>query len=208
MRNIIFGLLLIVPISTIAVNLGVYGQIFQIKEMDFKRFIYEKLEVLKDNGELKKYELQAIKRVEHHVYYPTPLNLPTTSKKITFKIDPSIVVNKTITDTSGHIIVEAGEHFNPFKHIHLDETLLFFNFEDPRQVSWAKKYSHLVINPKFILTGGDIRKASDIFGKIYFDQDGRLTTKLQIRAVPAIAEQDGVEWNITEYSLKNNGVKM
>jgi hypothetical protein len=42
----------------------------------------------------------------------------------------------------------------------------------------------------------------ETFGRIYFDQRGRITQQLHITSVPAIAQQDGKHWKITLIGTK------
>ena len=80
------------------------------------------------------------------------------------------------------------------------ERLIFINGDNEAQVKYAltkrEEYEGLV---KIILTNGkplEIQRAKKIW--IYFDQHGVLTSKLGIKAVPAIVEQVGLKLGITE----------
>jgi conjugal transfer pilus assembly protein TraW len=75
---------------------------------------------------------------------------------------------------------------------------VFLNGDDPAQVAWALK-STTQLNAKLILTAGspfDRMKAAQ--RRFYFDQDGKLTGKFGIRAVPAVVEQAGKVLKVTE----------
>ncbi|MCF6808558.1 type-F conjugative transfer system protein TraW [Thiotrichales bacterium 19S9-12] len=178
------------------------GQTFEVQEEDFRDFIYDRLNHMKETGELAHYEEEAKRRVAHNVNHPPILPLSTQSDTETFTVNPSIQLNKNITDHTGRVLVKAGTTVNPFRTVHLKEVLFFFNGDDKDQVRWVKNNYQKYHWVKFILTGGEIKKLSKIFGRIYYDQKGLITQKLHITHVPAIAEQDHLNWKITVIGRK------
>jgi len=201
-RSTLTVLAFMLPFCVMAKDFGTRGQVFPVKEQDFRVFIQNRLHSMQVTGELANYEKQAKARVAKHAYRPTPLKLGMQSDSTTRFVDPTIVLNRDITDQLGRVLVKAGTRVNPFKTVHLRETLIFFNGDDARQVNWvAHHYQeyHWVI---FILTGGDIRDAAKRFGRIYFDQYGRLAQKLYIKHVPAVAQQDHLKWKVTTIGTK------
>ena len=91
---------------------------------------------------------------------------------------------------------------NPFKTVHLNSVMIFFNGDSPSQVKWVEQhYKHYRI-VKFILTGGKLQAMAKLFGRIYFDQRGFITQKLHITSVPAIAQQTGLKWKVTLIGTK------
>lgn len=178
------------------------GQTFEIKEQDFRQFIQQRLAYMQKTGQIKQYEKEAQKRVAQHVYHPPTLPLTTQSDTQTYYIDPSIKLSRPIMDNLGRVLVKAGTVVNPFKTVHLQQVLMFFNGEDKQQVQWVKAHYKQYKWVKFILTGGDIRDAANLFGRIYYDQYGNITQKLHIQHVPAVAEQDGLKWKITVIGSK------
>ena len=192
-----FVLLLFIAGTADAKNLGTFGQTFPIKEVDLRTFIQSRLAALKASGELTRYEQQAKERMALQAYRPKPLELRTEAETRTYFIDPSIQLTRPILNTDGRILVPAGTTVNPFKTVKLSETLIFFDGDSVPQVKWVMKHYPDYHDVKFILTGGDIREAAKRFGRIYFDQMGRLSQKLHIQNVPAVAEQAGLRWKIT-----------
>lgn len=183
--------------TSLAKNLGSQGQTFVVKEQDFRVFIQDRLAHLQQTGALKAYEKAAQHRVRQAVYHPQALDLKTQTQSQTFFVDPSVRLNRAITDQTGRVLVRAGTVVNPFKTVHLASVLLFFNGDDPAQVRWVQAHYRDYRWVKFILTGGDLRQAANQFGRIYYDQHGLLTKKLHITHVPAIAQQAGLKWKIT-----------
>ncbi|ALB24378.1 conjugal transfer pilus assembly protein TraW (plasmid) [Piscirickettsia salmonis] len=195
-------LLMSLIVTAAAKNLGTEGQTFSIKELDFRQFIQQRLMDMKEKGEIRRYAAEAQHRVAKEVYHPPTLPLTQESDSEIYTIDPSIKLTRPITDNMGRILVKAGTIVNPFHTVHLRSVLIFFNGDDAQQVSWVKHHYRDYKWVKFILTGGDIRQAAKLFGRIYYDQYGNITRKLHIKHVPAIAQQDGLKWKITVIGSK------
>lgn len=203
MRKLISTILLTSLVAVgFAKNIGTEGQTYPIKEQDFRQFIQQRLAEMKKEGKIKAYEKEAQERVSKEVYHPPTLNLPMQSDTQTYYIDPSIKLNRPIVDNTGRVLVKAGTIVNPFKTVHLKETLIFFNGDNAEQVNWVKHHYRKYKWVKFILTGGDIRDAANSFGRIYYDQYGIISKKLHIKNTPAVAEQDGLKWKITVIGSK------
>lgn len=200
--SIALVILMMMPLCTMAKDFGTRGQVFPIKEQDFRVFIQNRLAYMQQHGQLTAYEKAAKKRIAKHAYRPAPLHLGTQSDTEVTYVDPSIVLKRNITDQLGHVLVKAGTKVNPFKTVHLHEVLIFFNGDDATQGNWVLHHYQHYKWVKFILTGGDIRDAAKAFGRIYFDQYGHLTQKLHIKHVPAIAQQQGLKWKITTIGTK------
>ncbi|ALA26641.1 type-F conjugative transfer system protein TraW [Piscirickettsia salmonis] len=203
MSKLLMALMMIFfAVSGFAKNIGTEGQVYPIKELDFRQFIQQRLAQMKEKGEIKRYEAEAQHRVAKEVYHPPTLPLTQKSDSEVYTVDPSIKLTRPITDNMGRILVKAGTVVNPFHTVHLKSVLIFFNGDDAEQVNWVKHHYQQYKWVKFILTGGDIRDAANLFGRIYYDQYGNITRKLHIKHVPAIAQQDGLKWKITVIGSK------
>lgn len=189
--------------STMAANLGNYGDVFPVIEADIREVIMRRLEQMEASGELKHHEEEVQKRVAEHIIRPKALGLPTTISPKSFHVDPTVTVNQDIWAPNGVQVAHAGMKLNPFKHVSFSKTLFFFNGDDKHQVAWVKKHYKDYSHVRFILTGGDIRDAANLFGRIYFDLDGRLTETLQIKHVPSVVNQDGLLWKIQEIGVND-----
>lgn len=181
-----------------AQNLGNYGEVFPIIEQDIRQVIMNKLHKMERSGELEQHKKEIVERVAAHVRRPKPLHLSTTNTPKFFEIDPSIVVNQPLYTHDGTLIANAGMRLNPFDRISFSKTLFFFNADDPKQVFWVKTHYQKFSNVKFILTGGDVKDASELFGSIYFDLEGRLSNYFHLQHVPSIVEQKGKVWGVQE----------
>lgn len=197
LRFILMSLCLALSVSH-AKNLGHYGQVFPVIEEDLRQVIMKRLKAMQQSGELAQHQRTINQRVARHIIRPKPLMLTPTKTPKTFRIDPTVWVSHDVWLPNGTQIAKKGMPINPFNHIKFSKTLFFFDADDAKQVAWVSThytdYSHV----KFILTGGDIRKAAILFGRIYFDLNGVITSRLHIRHVPSVVNQDGLFWKVVE----------
>jgi conjugal transfer pilus assembly protein TraW len=191
------------PVLSQAKNIGNYGALFPVIEVDVRTVILDKLKAMENTGELKKHQEIVTTRMTQNVIRPTALHLMPIAHTTIKHIDPSIMVNQDITTPDGQILAKKGSRINPFSEMHYTKTLFFFNGDDPKQVAWAKAHYQEYGFVKFILTGGSIKEGAEHFGRIYFDQGGALTTQLHVTHVPAVVEQDGLFWKVSEIGLQD-----
>ena len=70
---------------------------------------------------------------------------------------PEVVLAQDITDSKGRVLYPAGTRVNALATLpSYAPCWLFFNGDDPAQVSWAQHQSTTCPNPKMILTGGAV----------------------------------------------------
>jgi len=199
MRNLILLMSsMLMPSFCLASNLGNYGQIFEVKEVDIRAVIQNKLSVMEKTGELETRKKEAVDRISKQVIRPKSLSLTKLNKTTVHYIDPSITVNKDVYTPNGQLIVKAGTKVNPFERITLSKALFFFDSDDEKQIEWVKSHYQQYNQVKFILTSGNVKDATNLFGKVYFDMGGEITAKLNVKHVPAVAIQDGLKWKVTQ----------
>ncbi|STX41114.1 Type-F conjugative transfer system protein [Legionella donaldsonii] len=187
-----------------AKSFGIYGAVFPIAEESFLHLIESRLKKLVATGEWDSFNQQWRAEVSRQVLKPTPLNLPRAQKTRIHHWRPALRLTQPIRDLSGRLIYPAGTTVNALKELPAYQPCwLFFNNEDVVQRRWALKVMPTCTNPKLILTGGAIDEAESIFKTaIYFDQAGRITTKLSIQSVPAKVTRDGNDLLIEEFAIQ------
>ncbi len=194
------GLMLLCQ-GTSAKNIGQYGQVFQVAEEDIRQIIMKRLEAMQQSGELVHLQREVEQRIAAHTIRPRPLTLSTTSTPETFRIDPTVTVSHDLWAPGGLLIAKKGTRINPFERVHYLKTLIFFNADDAKQVAWVKKHYTDYNHVKFILTGGDVRVAAEQFGRIYFDVNGLISTKLHLKHVPSVVNQLSLYWQVKEIGV-------
>lgn len=202
-KGLLIGMLIGLGLSHVgmAKSIGNYGQVFSIAEEDIRDFIKRRLQFMDKSGELAQSQKDIQNRVSAHILRPTPLNLPTTITPRRFQVDPTVIVNHDIFTPEGIRVAQKGMRLNPFEHVTFTKSLFFFDADDKAQVDWAKAHYQDYKHVKFILTGGEISKTAEIFGRVYFDLGGSLCKRFHIEHVPSVVNQDGRVWVIQEIGV-------
>ena len=184
-----------------AKDLGKIGETYPIKEIDLLDFIQTRLKQMQQSGELEKINKQMVATIKKRSYRPTPVKeiSPTKAYRKWF-IDPSVSIKNNILDAEGKVIVKAGTVVNPFNHVTLKSTFIFYDGDNKSQVAWAMKQDKLLKGrTKLVLINGSIVEQINIFKKkVLFDQNGQLVNKLKIQHTPALAAQEGLQIKVEE----------
>lgn len=177
-------------------DLGVYGEVFPIKEKSLLQVIQTKLKALQESGALEAHQKAIADTTKHKVMHPEPVaGVHKTFKPRSFVYDPSITVPYDLKDHNGQVFQHKGTKVNPLNTHSFKNPFLFVDGDDSDQVTWAKKEHKQAANnhkPKIILIKGapfDLSKELNI--PVYFDQSGALTKKFGIGQVPGrVSQQD------------------
>lgn len=190
-----------------AKSFGIVGEVFPIVEKSFLALIEERLKTLESHGELEALNQQWLKTVVNHTNRPSPLGLKRTTKSSHHDYLPEIRLSQSITDSAGRILYPKGTYVNALEKLTgYRPCWLFFNADDKAQLNWAKLQQTRCPNPKFILTSGAINVTENALqAVIYFDQQARITTKLNISHVPAKVTRLQNKLLIEELAIKENG---
>lgn len=188
--------------SVHAKDYGVQGHTYPIIEPDLLKQITGKLNDLDESGKLEEHnevlKKQAIKASRR------PKSVSGITKAIkprSYIYDPSITVPYDLKDHKGQRFHKAGSRVTPLQHRNMTKALVFIDGDDVAQVNWAMQ-SFTEFNAKIILTNGspfDLMEKQD--RPVYFDQEGRMISKLGIKHVPAVVSQEGLMLKIEEKVL-------
>lgn len=97
-------------LSAGAKDLGTIGHLFPIAEPDLLDFIGQRLQGMKDSGEMDRIQREAEARVKAHAVRPDPVAGLTPAKADrTLHYDPTFTVRETIRDMRGNVIARAGD---------------------------------------------------------------------------------------------------
>lgn len=191
------GIIAIFPLSIFSENLGVYGSIYSISEPDMLTAIHDKLMAIQKSGQLREQKRNFISHSIAHIVRPDSVQGVSdlgSNPPRTRLFNPSIVLNKNITNLNGDVIASKGEKINPLKTHLFDEALIFINGDNQKQISWVltaeNKYSNRFKAIKVILVSGDINvSAKSLKQRVYFDQSGVLCKRFGITHTPTMVYQ-------------------
>lgn len=191
-------------LSAGAKDLGTMGHLFPIAEPDLLDFIGQRLQGMKDSGEMDRIQREAEARVKAHAVRPDPVAGLTPAKAdLTLHYDPTFTVRETIRDMRGNVIARAGDQVNPLDKVPFSETLYFIDGDNPAQMKWVKQQLAGQVNFKVILVNGNIRDSSNALDEpVYFDQYGTLTTKFGFEHTPVRISRDDRTLKVEEVALK------
>ena len=186
-----------------AEEIGRFGQTYPIQEKDMLAAIYEKLAGLEQSGWLANKQKEMQEQALNSINHPAAVNgLSIASKNNTFYFDPTIIVTENITDQDGRLIVPVGTLVNPIEKIPLTKSMLFFDGEDAKQVAWAKSWlEHEPRAVPILVNGSYIELSKQWQRTVYFDQNGSMTAKLNLKVVPSRVYQEGLRLRIDEIAL-------
>lgn len=204
--GVIIGFLMMIsPSLLIAKNLGTYGQTFPIVEPDFLSFIHQRLNALQASGKLQQLTVQGKANARQLIANPLPIaGIQTATKPEQYTVTPQFKLPHDITTPDGTVLYHQGKTVYPLAHVTLGEALLFIDARDAAQVAWAKQTIAHLKRYKIILTAGNIMSTMKQLGRVYYDQQGVITKRLAIHAVPALAQQVGKSLRITVVSLSQH----
>lgn len=110
-------------------------------------------------------------------------------------INPSVVVRNSLYDHTGKMISPSGV-VNPLDHISLSKSIMILREDQLRRVieEISKSGEKLI----FILTDGDIKRASSLAGQIVYKASPLVLKRLQVEKVPSIVTQEDQKLRVKE----------
>jgi len=203
---VILGLLLAgVATAAYSADLGTFGATYPIVEQDVMDRIQDY--IAKQDWARKQEELR--KKARNHIenYQPQGLkSLPVVTKDDSYSVDMTWTLPVDISDGKGGIIYPKGFTFNPLEHVYYTRTLVFIDASDKRQVDWLAASPFLKkVDARILLTGGSYYEFMKKYKRHVFYANRRIIDRLGIRAVPAVAVQQGTKMVVHEYAPNRAG---
>jgi len=192
-------------------NLGTWGEMHPIAEQDMLTTIQTRLKAMEASGEMAR-ELDAFRqRVIENTLRPEPVRGLTLAQEHTSHyIDPSLTVSDDLKDHQGRVFARKGQVINPLDTVPFTDTLYFIDADNPQQLSWMKAQKPGTLSYRVILVNGDIREATRALNtRIYFDQNGTLSRKFALNAIPArvTLSEDRRRLRVDTFALAEAGEK-
>jgi len=170
-----------------AKELGTWGELYPVVEEDMLTTIQTRLKAMEASGEMAREQEAFKQRVIENTLRPKPVEgLRLAQENTTHYIDPSLTVSEDLKDHQGRVFARKGQVINPLDTVPFTDTLYFIDADNPQQLSWMKAQKPGTLTYRVILVNGDIREATKALDtRIYFDQDGTLSRKFELKAIPA-----------------------
>ena len=185
----------------LARDYGQQGTHFPIIELDLLKQIQSRLQTMDKNGDIDRLNQKLKARTIARVNRPKSVTgLVRATKTTTRLFDPTITLQADILDHDKRRIWAKGTRVNPLDTVPLRTALIFLDGDDPAQLEWA--FAQKSKTAKLILTKGaplQLMKARQ--RRFYFDQSGKLTAHFDIKALPAMVDQQGRMLRIRQFAL-------
>lgn len=209
-KLIMLGMVALTTSITFAKDFGIQGHSYQITEQEFLQMIAERLNKI----DVKKEQEKMQRVVRDRVQNPRAVEAvkPAVAGR-SFYFDPTYTLDKDVVLPCGKILHRAGTKVNPLEHMDLNRRLLFIDVRRIEQVKWLKEQldkplqeQKEPVEDKVILVGGSPSTLKKLLkdenkNKVYFDQNGELTTRFGITGSPAVVVQDGLRLKVEEIKL-------
>lgn len=188
-----------------AKDFGTFGHTYPIDEPDLLLEIQTKLQRLEDAGMIEQHQQEILNKTKKTMATPPAVKgITRATQNRVFMYDPTLIVPYDLKDHEGRIFQKAGTRVSPLGPTTMRTKLVFIEGNDETQIKWVQEtFFDQDIKVKVILVSGAPFALMESWEKpVFFDQGGVITTKLGIRAVPAVVEQEGSKLKISEIHLK------
>ena len=177
-------------------DLGIYGKVWDIKEIDLKQLIAEELHEV----DVKQIQVTYKNQAEHFGENLTPNLLPNSDQTKTIYVDPSISLSKNIV-INGKILYKKGSFVNPLTVIRPSDNMLFFDGDNQDQLNFAlhalkvEPYRLMLVMTK----GNPIQLANKIHRPIYYATQG-IISRFHITKIPTLLGV-GIDHHMNELAI-------
>ncbi len=195
--------LALAPRPGAARDLGVRGAVWPIAEPDLLAGIEARLRELEESGGLDRLRTEARERARQRIEAPGRVEgIGPARVRRTRLFDPSIEVDRDVRAADGTLIAARGTRLNPLDRMRgLARDLLFVDGTRPVEVSWALRHGRPA---RIVLVDGRPLELMRIHQRrFFFDQGGRLSRRLGLRATPSVVAAEGPVLRITEVPLED-----
>jgi len=169
-------------------DLGVYGNLYPIEEVDLLAYIYERGKSVSPE------EIEKRVRERFSSYLEVSLGVPEVREKRVRYVDPSITVSSPVYDHEGHVVSPPGR-FNPLTRIQLTKAIVVLK-ESQLGIIPEIKNNHK--NLLILLTDGNLKRASTTLGQMVYRADRNILERLGVEKVPSVITQEGERLRVEE----------
>jgi len=169
-------------------DLGVYGNLYPIEEVDLLAYIYERAKGVSPEGVEKRV------RERFSSYLEVSLGVPEVREKRVRFVDPSITVSSPVYDHKGHVVSPPGR-LNPLEKIQFTKAIVVLK-ESQLGIVFKLKKTHK--NLLILLTDGNLNRASTTLGQMVYRADKGILDRLGVEKVPSVITQEGERLRVEE----------
>ena len=177
-----------------AKDLGTHGPVFPVEEPSILDAIQDRLGAMERNGEFELLRQEMEETTRAYVDRPRPVTgLRKATEDRTYDVDLSITVERDLPDHEGRVFAKAGDVINPLDYSMFQKRIVLLDGDDPAQVEWALAFGNEIDTLLVLTNGAPLDLTREHGRRFYFDQDGVITARFGVEALPAqIVRGDGV----------------
>lgn len=188
-RNLLMsalGLWLMTGGMVSARDLGTHGPVFPIEEPSILDAIQERLGAMERNDEFELLRQEMEETTRAYVDRPRPVTgLRKATEDRTFEVDLSITVERDLQDHEGRVFAKAGDVINPLDYSMFQKRIVLLDGDDPAQIEWALAFGNELDTLLVLTKGAPLDLTREHGRRFYFDQDGVITARFGVEALPA-----------------------
>ncbi len=170
------------------------GPVYPIAETSALDMLVNKLQRMERTGELQRLQEHAVRRAMGSVTQMPPVSgVSAVTQRAQRWIDPTVTYAQAVSTDDGRIVVPAGTRVNPLELMSLTRSLVFFDGRDPHQREAVRRLVATQpgrIKP-ILIAGSWLDLTRSWKTQVYFDQQGSLSQRFGVRAVPSVIRQQG-----------------
>lgn len=171
--------------SAEAKNFGVYGPVFPITEPDFLTEIISRFQAMEADGALAQMEKDMQARTRDYLDRPTAgAILPPAEDYMAYEFDPSITLDRDLTDHEGRIFATAGTVVNPLQYSAFAKRIIVIDGDAPGQVAFALAEGDEMDTLIVIAKGAPLDLSRSHGRRFWFDQQGVIVNRFGIERLP------------------------
>lgn len=181
-----------------AKNYGVHGPIFEIEEQSILELLMEELRAKEEAGEIEALKQDMQDKTRAAIVRPRPVDgVLHAEESYEYLVDLSVSVERDLADHNGVVFARAGTVINPLDYMYFEKTIVMIDGDDPRQVAFAAGIGDET-DSYIVMVNGNPIETSNAYGRRYwFDIDGVMSAKFNIRHVPAIIREQYPHMRVT-----------
>lgn len=126
--------------------------------------------------------------------------LPPATEDSTRLFDPTYVLQQDIPDEKGNVLIPKGTKVNVYDRLKLPGRYIIVGATDSH-FKWLDEVAKPGEGDKIIVAGGNFYEQMHSRERRMYMLSDRMVERFDLRATPAIVEQEGNQLRITEYAV-------
>ena len=174
-----------------AKDFGVYGKLFPIAEPDFLEQIIARFRALEENGQWDAMKGKMQDRTREYIERPRASGFLSAAEEYrAFQFDPSISVDRDLSDDNGQVFASAGSKINPLNYSAFSKRIIVIDGDKQDQVDFALSEGNELDTLIVLASGAPLDLMRSHGRRFWFDQQGVIVKRFGIERLPSVISRD------------------